>query len=166
MWVFLKWVPLSDSLLSVVPHHHNICYSRIAFWVDIGAEDAFPDLGVCVHHCKHTALSMADLWECDRLHIQASPYLYFIHCSPYVCTLTLVSHSPSPHWLRYLGFAFLLIRLSAVPQIGTPLHFLCLHILCNLNSELIGLPNYNYLCILWTLSLSVLPSKQALHTGA
>ena len=57
-------------------------------------------------------------------------------------------HCPFPHWLRYLGFAFLLIRLSAVPQIGTPLHFLCLHILCNLNSELIGLPNYNYLCIL------------------
>lgn len=59
--------------------------------------------------------------------------------------LTLASLSP---FAEVLGVPILLCLPLVPPPVGTPLHFLCLYNLCNLDSVFVALSSSNYLCIL------------------
>lgn len=50
----------------------------------------------CFHHCKHIALAMAGLQECNIC--QASSYLYFSHCPPYQRGFNLLAYLIAAHF--------------------------------------------------------------------
>ena len=69
---FLKWVPLSDSIISGVPcrqDQYGVSGGSMGYCI------CFKPPSGCLHHGEHITLTIAN----QPCH--SSPYLYFCHCS-------------------------------------------------------------------------------------